>query len=1112
MDDVKRCIFESGLFDSKWYSERYPDVKATTLDPLDHYLYIGAFLGRRPSNAFLPEEMANPTGARHALPLLDFIKRNKVAFDPGWYLKRNQDVARAKKDPYAHYLAYGFKEGRPSNGMSEMAKDFDAAWYWEKYLSSENYSGSPLIHYCNVGSALGYFPSRKGRSIISEYRRFGHIEYGASTENVIHFDEATSIQDGFDMSVAVHMHVFYEEYLEEMCSSLANIPVDFTLFVSLTVDQFETEDIRNRLRNDLPHVRTIIIRETPNRGRDIAPFLVEFGKEIAEFDLVLHIHSKRTLHNPAHVGWRRYLLHCVCGNRDTVSQMLNSFYEDEKMGAIFPPYYPTLRLQPSWGRNYGKVASILEKMRLGSAPVDCPNYPAGSFFWARTAALKPLLMGALSLEDFDVESGQIDGTTAHAVERLFGLLPLKLGYKSEARYTDVAYNLVNFYSRERTFTERPDRSADVQSYIDARKQTGRQARIAVATAIIGDYDVLQLPEHIDNDVDYFCFSDSRIDGYDVFEIRTVDYSNDDPRRVARYIKTNLLHLLKGYDFLIWVDSNVQIRGSVNNFISMMEKSDAAVGVIYHPIRSSYLDEAKEIIARKLDDQDVVQAQVGTYRNVINLEDDRLIETNFMIFNARDSHAVAFADLWWDEIQKKSKRDQLSVNYALRKSGIQTQSLLDDGYSCRDHPSFRLFFHGTTPQVMLSRHQRDDGSIRAGTLGRVISLPPVGTVDDLLSSTTDCSLLVDRIIDQSDVSVTDHIRGSAANIADLETNTLANGVSVSNWIPSRWITPKWEANIEISCLHQAVCFGGLISRTYPNYHESGQLFLTRDGNLLESTFGVWNGEGLIPNNLLKKVDEDQWRLLQSPSYDVLDGKYLLLGSLQPHFGHSLLEGLSRVWPLHISNAFRDEMKYLVFEPALRDYHKVFLQHAGIDLEQVVHVPATGVRVERLYVPTPSIRSHRWISRLQGKTWAAISDSVSSREPTRRVYLTRQNISERPLLNEEQVAACFSEFGYEVVAPETLTVEEQIEMAATSTHLAGPVGSQMYLGAFQKRGGKKLIIAPANFYAKDDLLISRVTKGTCDVAFGTKTDNFSDRDKRSWYIDIDKVRGALLRHTG
>lgn len=1110
MDDVKRCVFESGLFDSEWYSKRYPDVKATALDPLDHYLYVGAFLGRRPSDAFLPEEMANLTGARDALPLLDFIKRNNISFDRSWYLKRNQDVARVKKDPHAHYLAYGFKEGRPSNAISETAKDFDAVWYHQKYLASENYNESPLIHYCNIGSALGYLPSKRGGSIISDYRRFGYVEYGASTENIIHFDEATAIRDEFNLSVVVHMHVFYEEYLEEMCRSLTNIPVDFTLFVSLTVDRFQIDDIRNRLRNHLPHVRTIIVRETPNRGRDIAPFLVEFGREIAEFDLVLHIHSKRTLHNPAHVGWRRYLLHCVCGNRDTVSQVLNAFFEDEKLGAVFPPYYPTLRLQPSWGRNYGKVTGIVEKMRLGTAPVDCPNYPAGSFFWARTAALMPLLTGVLSLEDFDAESGQIDGTTAHAVERLFGLLPLKLGYKSEARYTDVAYNLVNFYSRERTFTERPDRSADVQSYIDARKRPERRARIAVATAIIGDYDVLQLPEHIDPDVDYFCFSDARIDGYDVFEIRTVDYSNDDPRRVARYVKTNLLRLLKGYDYLIWVDSNVQIRGSLDKFISKMKDSDAAVGVIYHPTRMTYLDEAKEVTARKLDDQNVVQQQVEGYRKTIDLEEDRLIETNFMIFNARDGRASAFADLWWCEIQKKSKRDQLSVNYALRASGTQAQPLLDDGYSCRDYPGFRLFFHGTGPEVMLSRHRRDDGSIRAGTLGRVISLPPVETVEDLLSSNSDCSLLVHRIVDEPDVSVTDHIRGSSANIADLQTNTLANGVSVSNWIPSRWIASKWEANIEISCIHQAVCFGGLISRTYPDYHESGQLFLTRDGNLLESTFGVWNGEGLIPNNLLKKVDEDQWQLLRSPKYDVLDGEYMLLGSLQPHFGHSLLEGLSRVWPLHVSQAFRDDMKYLVFEPGLRDYHQVFLQHAGIDLERVVHASATGIRVERLYVPTPSIRSHRWISPLQGKTWATISDSVSSRAPTRRVYLTRQKIGERPLLNEEKVAACFSEFGYEIIAPETLTVEEQIEMAATSTHLAGPVGSQMYLAAFQKRGGKKLIIAPANFYAKDDLLISRVTQGSCDVVFGTKTDNFSDRDKRSWYIDIEKVRAALRRH--
>lgn len=45
-------IRASGLFDVDWYLARYPDVAASGLDPIDHYLRIGAALGYDPNPLF----------------------------------------------------------------------------------------------------------------------------------------------------------------------------------------------------------------------------------------------------------------------------------------------------------------------------------------------------------------------------------------------------------------------------------------------------------------------------------------------------------------------------------------------------------------------------------------------------------------------------------------------------------------------------------------------------------------------------------------------------------------------------------------------------------------------------------------------------------------------------------------------------------------------------------------------------------------------------------------------------------------------------------------------------------------------------------------------------
>jgi lipopolysaccharide biosynthesis protein len=75
------------------------------------------------------------------------------------------------------------------------------------------------------------------------------------------------------------------------------------------------------------------------------------------------------------------------------------------------------------------------------------SFAAGSMFWFRPQALSRLCDLALDADDFEAEDCQVDGTLAHAVERLFGLVAVHAGFKiaeidsREARLSDVPFQL-----------------------------------------------------------------------------------------------------------------------------------------------------------------------------------------------------------------------------------------------------------------------------------------------------------------------------------------------------------------------------------------------------------------------------------------------------------------------------------------------------------------------------------------------------------------------------------------------------------------------------------------------------------------------------------------------
>jgi len=163
---------------------------------------------------------------------------------------------------------------------------------------------------------------------------------------------------------------------------------------------------------------------TPNRGRDVAPFLTLLNAGLLDgVDAALKLHTKRSPHLIDGDLRRRLLFHALAGNRGNVARILRLF---EDPGTGLAGFAPAFRRHPRyWFDDRARVEALCAAMRPACAPRL--GFFEGTMFWVRPAALAPLRGLALTPQDFEEEQGQTDGALHHAVERVFTLAAAAAG-------------------------------------------------------------------------------------------------------------------------------------------------------------------------------------------------------------------------------------------------------------------------------------------------------------------------------------------------------------------------------------------------------------------------------------------------------------------------------------------------------------------------------------------------------------------------------------------------------------------------------------------------------------------------------------------------------------
>jgi lipopolysaccharide biosynthesis protein len=236
--------------------------------------------------------------------------------------------------------------------------------------------------------------------------------------------------------IGVLIHAFYADLVPELIAALDTIPVEFDVIITNATGSALSVDT-----SALPRARNTVVLDVENHGRDIWPMIQVVNAGVLDpYTVVLKMHTKRSEWRAEHDDlsgsgeeWRATLLDSLLGTPANVEAILDNFVADPDLGVVTAP--GSLLGPDFWGGDLEITRELLRRIEL---PIDSDalRFPAGSFYWIRSFVLLGLRSLSMTKEDFDLEAGQIDGTTAHAIERSIGILAEESGL-SLAERTDL---------------------------------------------------------------------------------------------------------------------------------------------------------------------------------------------------------------------------------------------------------------------------------------------------------------------------------------------------------------------------------------------------------------------------------------------------------------------------------------------------------------------------------------------------------------------------------------------------------------------------------------------------------------------------------------------------
>jgi len=193
-------------------------------------------------------------------------------------------------------------------------------------------------------------------------------------------------------------------------------------------------------------------------------------------------------------------------------------------------------------------------------------------------------------------------------------------------------------------------------------------KFALYTVVFGRVSRFKIPTISIPDVDRFCYTDLDIrKGF--YEIKKMKLKHLISVMKQRFIKICIPdEIFDNYEYSVYVDCKRPYSLDFEYLMSCLEPGSDIL-TRRHRRRSCVYDEGRFCIAKNKDDKAIILKQLAFYKNE-NYPAHNGLHASGLLLRRHTQELKELSRLWWEQVEKYSYRDQISLPYVAWKYGMK----------------------------------------------------------------------------------------------------------------------------------------------------------------------------------------------------------------------------------------------------------------------------------------------------------------------------------------------------------------------------------------------------------------------------------------------------------